>query len=76
MNPCTIWFRFDPRNGEQFNHVALGHSMHRRPLANSQLQTDQWARAQWRREFAWLTNDVPPKVTLTPPEDVLTEAAP
>ena len=73
MKPCTLWYRWVPISPHKeecvFNHLADGHEQGAKPAPMHEARK-AWARAEWGKTHAWLTDDVPPKVVHYGPEDL------
>lgn len=61
MLPITLWYRKNEKGNYDYNHLEDGHCSFEVPTMNSELQRKAW-RCEWRKEFKYLSNDIPPKV--------------
>jgi len=69
MQPCTLWFRFDPFKGWRYSHLEDGHADNPRPEPKVPAQRTAWKGAQWSAKRAWLTDELPARVVHYGPED-------
>lgn len=68
MMPVTMWYRRNEEGIFEFNHIQNYHTDDDKPAANFDNQKKAWKNGTWRKAFAYLANNNPPKIMHPAPQ--------
>ena len=58
----TLWFRMNEKGEWMMNHLENGHCLNALPTPKVPSHKTAWGKGTWAKEYAWLSESVPPKV--------------